>query len=74
MLMKNNILSYLSLNDTKLGIIALQKIIEGLVFNTCIGILRLSKNGLNSCEAIVKLLEMNLLEVDLSRNNLSEAW
>jgi hypothetical protein len=72
MLIKNSILTYISLNDTKLGNIAFQKIIDGLGQNQSLAILRLSKNKLNNCDYIIKLIELNLLEIDLSRNNLSE--
>ncbi len=72
MLIKNTTLAYLSLNDTKLGNIAFQKIIDGLEQNQCLTILRLSKNKLNNCDYIIKLIEINLQEIDISRNDLSE--
>jgi hypothetical protein len=70
MLIQNHLLAFLSLNDTKLGNTALEKLVEGLQSNSTLAHMKLMKNGLIGCKSMVTLLEMHIFEVDISKNNI----
>jgi len=74
MLMFNQVLSYLSLNDTKLGNESFEKLVEGLQNNLNITQLKLSKNGLIANKSICALMQLPIFDLDISKNNLNDVF
>jgi hypothetical protein len=69
MLVNNHLLTYLSLNETKLGNNAFDKLVEGAQNNSTISHIKLIKNGIVGCKSVVSLLEMPIYEIDISKNS-----
>ena len=69
MFVNNHLLTYLSLNETKLGNNAFDKLVEGVQNNSTIAHIKLIKNGIVGCKSVVALLEMPIYEIDLSKNS-----
>ena len=74
MIVKNQMLSYLSLNETKLGNESFDLLTDGLLNNTTLAQLKIFNNGLDVGKSIISILQLPIFELDLSHNNLSNVF